>query len=100
MPLPLVYTVRRATPDDDRLLAALAQLDSARPLVGRALLAECDGRAVAALELETGRAVADPFAPSVDAVALLTLRRAQLRAPARPRHRREGRRLLRRLLPA
>lgn len=97
---PLAYTVRRATPDDDGLLAALAQLDSAPPLVGPALLAERDGRAVAALELASGRAVADPFAPSLDAVALLALRRAQLRTPARHWRGRRRRGLLRRPRPA
>lgn len=53
-------------------------------LAGPAVVAEQDGCAVAALELDSGRVVADPFAPTVDAIALLTLRRTQLRAPDRP----------------
>jgi hypothetical protein len=72
------YTVRTATDDDAKTLEVLAALDSAEPIGLPALLAERDVRAVAAVELDSGRAVADPFAPSADAVALLGLRRSQL----------------------
>lgn len=59
---------------DEDALRRLALLDSARPLRGRALVAEVDGRPVAALSLDDGRVVADPFTHTADAVALLRLR--------------------------
>ena len=77
------YTVRPATTHDAGALERLAALDSAAPVTFPALLALCEGRAVAALELDTGRADADPFTPTTDAVALLALRRAQLARAAR-----------------
>jgi hypothetical protein len=90
-------TIRWASPDDGGALRRLAQLDSARPLHGRVLLAELGGAPLAAVSLETGRATADPFEYTADAVRLLRLRRYQLLrqggdvAPARS--------LLRRLVP-
>ncbi len=77
-------TIRFAVPADARALRDLALLDSApRPLAGELLLAECDGTLVAALALDSGRAVADPFRATADVVALLRVRAAQ----ARPRTR-------------
>jgi hypothetical protein len=90
-------TIRWASPDDAGALRRLAQLDSARPLHGRVLLAELGGAPLAAVSLETGRATADPFEHTADAVRLLRLRRYQLLrqggdvGPARS--------LLRRLVP-
>jgi hypothetical protein len=69
--------IRLADPQDAVLLR-LAALDSARPLTGRALLAEVDGVPVAAVSLDTGAVVADPFQHSVQAVAALRLRRYQV----------------------
>lgn len=69
-------TIRRAFPDDAADLARLAALDSRRPLRGDVLLAERDGRILAALSPADGRAVADPFAPTADLVALLRVRAA------------------------
>lgn len=80
-PLSADLRVRQAGPDDTAALRRLAQLDSARPLRGAVLLAEADGRLVAAVELESGRATADPFLPSANAVALLRLRARQLLGP-------------------
>jgi hypothetical protein len=86
--------LRRARADDDAALVRLAALDSARPLVGPALVAEENGAIVAALCLSTGRAVSDPFVRSLHLVELLRLREARWQAPAvAPR----GRRLLPRL---
>lgn len=87
-------TIRRARPDDSALLSALAALDSARPLRGDdLLLAEVNGAPIAALDVFTGRSVADPMAPSAQAVDLLRLRAEQLRAAASgPRLRRRRRR--------
>jgi hypothetical protein len=71
-------TIRAALADDARALRRLAELDSAVPLAGRALLAELDGVPVAAVALESGSVVADPFQHSAAAVRLLRLRRYQL----------------------
>ena len=57
----------------------LAALDSASPPRGPALVAESPhARMIAALSLGSGRAIADPFEPTAEIVALLELRAAQL----------------------
>lgn len=86
-----LLTIRRAGPGDTTVLRDLAGLDSAKPLNGDVLLAEAETGPVAALELESGRAVADPFRQSDPAVGMLRLRADQLRARA-PRARRRNRR--------
>lgn len=63
--------LRLATAADAEELERLAALDSARPLTGEVVLASVDGELRAALSLETGRAVADPFRPSLELVPLL-----------------------------
>jgi hypothetical protein len=69
MSSPLV--LRSATTADAAALARLAALDSARPLTGEVMLAYAGGQVRAALSLETGRAVADPFYASAELVTLL-----------------------------
>jgi hypothetical protein len=71
-------TVRRSTSGDESALARLAALDSASPPRGPALVAEADSRMLAALPLGSGRAIADPFEPTAEVVALLQLRREQM----------------------
>jgi hypothetical protein len=71
-------TIRVAAPDDAGALRRLAELDSARALRGRVLLAETDGVPVAAISLTTGAVTADPFQSSEGAVRMLRLRRYQL----------------------
>jgi hypothetical protein len=56
-----LYIIRLATEQDAATLRDLAALDSARPLTGRVLIGEIDGKPAAALSLKTGVAVADPF---------------------------------------
>ena len=63
--------LRPATSADTADLERLAALDSARPLVGEVMLAHSDGDIRAALSLETGHVVADPFYPSLELVPLL-----------------------------
>jgi hypothetical protein len=82
------FTIRMAYPDDLAALQRLATLDSSRPPVGRALVAEVDGELWAAVGLDDGEAIADPFSPSGPLVALLRARAAQLTAPAPSRRRR------------
>lgn len=72
--------IRRAAPDDEPALARLAALDE-RPELPRGdrLIGELGGRIVAALDVRSGRAVADPFAPTSAIVELLGVRAAQVR---------------------
>ena len=75
--------IRSARGSDGHALADLARLDSQRPLTGDVLVAEQGGRLVAAIDGE--RAIADPFRPTADLVALLNLRAGRSRAPRRRR---------------
>jgi hypothetical protein len=69
MTSPLV--LRPATSADTPDLERLAALDSARPLTGEVVVVAAGGELRAALSLQTGRAVADPFWPSAQLVELL-----------------------------
>ena len=71
-------TLRLAEATDTRRLAVLAQLDSAPAPRGPMLIAEVDGRLRAALPLDGGPPVADPFRRSADLVALLRMRAGQM----------------------
>jgi len=67
-------TIRTATTADKFAVRRLAVLDSSDPPTGDVLLAEMDGELWAALSVDTGAAVADPFRPSRDLVELLRFR--------------------------
>jgi hypothetical protein len=85
--------IRVATRFDDAELHRLAALDSARPLAGTVIVAQSDGRIDAALSLDEGRVIADPFRPTAGLVAVLRARAARLdgeRAGAPTRLRRLG----------
>jgi hypothetical protein len=69
-------SIRIATLADAKALVRLAALDSAAVPDGAVLLAECDGVTAAALALETGSVVADPFQRTEELVAMLRLRAA------------------------
>lgn len=71
-------SIRLAGPEDADAVRRLALLDSTRAHGGGALVAEVDGRIQAALPLDGGRPVADPFRPSAELVTLLRLRARQL----------------------
>ena len=64
-------TIRQATSDDAFALRRLAALDDARALRGEVLLAEHAGDIRAALSLENGRTIANPFAATADLVEML-----------------------------
>jgi hypothetical protein len=66
--------IRAARGSDGTALHRLAALDSSHVPEGELLVAESDGALVAAIEVETGSAIADPFRPTSDVVALLELR--------------------------
>ena len=79
--------LRRARPSDARALTRLAALDDAAPLAGEALVAEQDGELRAAISLQSGRAIADPFHHTADLVTLLRGRAALLSDTADRGHR-------------
>ena len=70
------YKIRMATDDDTEALRHLAELDSQGPLGGRIMIGELDGAPAAALSLDTGRAIADPFRPTTHLVASIRTRAA------------------------
>jgi|SRR5215204_5382472 len=73
---------RAATHDDDPDLLRLARLDSrGRPPAGKVIVAIDRGELVAAMAVETGDTIADPFRATAPIVALLRVRAAQLRTP-------------------
>jgi hypothetical protein len=78
--IPADVVIRRAGEGDEARLRILSALDSARPLAGPALVAERNGALIAAIALDGGRTVADPFVASAPYVELLELRAAALGA--------------------
>jgi hypothetical protein len=73
-------TIRRimTTDAEQAALARLAQLDSTGRLDGPVLGAEVEGRLLAAISMETGEVIADPFRPTSELRAMLKLRVDQL----------------------
>jgi len=87
-------TIRIAVPADAAALSRLAQLDSApAPEPAGMLMAEVGGELRAALALDGGRAIADPFQRTAELVAMLVERARQLEPLAPPRTARRWRRL-------
>ena len=76
--------VRPARSVDAADLAVLAALDSAAPLTCEVLIAVSAGEVAAAMSLDTGAVVANPFVPTTHLVELL-------RTAARPAPRRRPR---------
>ena len=85
-------TIRMAMPGDASAIERLAQLEGARTPRGELLVAEVDGELWAAIELECGELVADPFRPSGDLAEFLRRRVERLNG-------REPRRGIRRARP-
>jgi hypothetical protein len=80
-------TLRSCGDADHPALQRLAERDSAVVPAGSLLAAESGGRLLAAISLETGGVIADPFQRTADAVELLRSRAMQLRrahGPAGP----------------
>jgi hypothetical protein len=73
------FTIRRASTNDTGAIFRLAALDSALPPTGELLLAEVEGELWAAVDIDSGAAIADPFRPSGDLVELLRFRAERLR---------------------
>ena len=73
-------TIRRASDRDGYALHRLAALDSSSPPTGDVLIAEMGPELWAAIEVESGNAIADPFRPSGELVDLLRFRADAIRA--------------------
>lgn len=96
-PAPAPYlgpvALRLARPLDDIAVERVAALDASTVPPGRLLVAEVNGRVVAAISLRGGEVVRDPYSPTAPIVRLLELRAAQLNhtlarhsaQPGRPR---------------
>lgn len=78
-------TLRYAVAADAEALDRLAQLDSRRAPRGLVLVAEVGGELWAAISLDDHHAVADPFRPTGELVALLVERARQLKRRNRGR---------------
>jgi hypothetical protein len=70
-------TIRQSTDADLQEVARLAELDSRRRPVGDVLLAFVDDELRAAVDLDSGEAVADPFHPTAELVELLRMSAGQ-----------------------
>jgi hypothetical protein len=77
-------TIRRAGAADGESLVRLAGLDSKHVPAGNFLIAEIDGVGWAAVALESGEVLADPFRPTADLVEMLQLRAARIREVESP----------------
>lgn len=77
-------TIRQATELDHPRVLELAELDERPAPAGETLLAEVDGRLWAAVGIDDGAAVSDPFEPAEEIVWLLQLRAEQERVMREP----------------
>jgi hypothetical protein len=75
---PSIHIRRASGRSDARAMARLAGLDSAPLPTGDVLVAEVEGRILAALPLDGSPAIADPFRRTKAIVSLLELRASQL----------------------
>jgi hypothetical protein len=74
------YRIRVATAEDADALQHLAGRNSQRPLSGRVLIGQINGRPAAALSLSDGRVIGDSSPRTKHVVANLRLRADALRA--------------------
>jgi hypothetical protein len=75
-------TIRHAGASDLPALAHLAALDSRRVPSGELFVAEVEGRLLAAVSIDTGAVVADPFEHTGSIVKLLRLQASAAGTPA------------------
>ena len=95
-PIPSVPTVadvviRHARPGEADALTTLAQLDSSRAPRGDVIVADVQGELWAAVSLDDGHAVANPFRPSGELTFTLLERARELRGAGRDSMRRRPR---------
>jgi hypothetical protein len=72
-------TVRLSRPGDERAIRRLEQLEGWHLPAEPTLVAEAEGRVLAARSVSSRDIVADPFQPTMELVELLDLRSIQLR---------------------
>ena len=84
-------TIRHSRPDDARALTELAQLDSSRAPRGDVIVADAGGELWAAVSLDDGHAVANPFRPSGELTWRLMERARELSRASRDTPRRTWR---------
>ena len=77
---PETITIRPLQENDVAAVEQLAELEESSVPPGPLLVAEIEGTIEAAVAVEGGETVANPFSASGEAVSLLRLRAAQLRA--------------------
>jgi hypothetical protein len=82
--------IRRLGAADAGALERVAGRDSATVPEGDLIGAEFDGRLIAALSLQTGQLVADPFSPTAAAALLLRRRAERMRGEGERGSRRAG----------
>jgi hypothetical protein len=71
--------IRSAAPADSAAIERLAELDDHALPHGERLVGEFEGRVVAAVDVDSGEAIADPFVATAALVELLEVRAAQVR---------------------
>ena len=76
-------TIRHAVPADAGALVVLAKLDSSHPPEGAILVAEAGGELWAALSLDDGHLIANPFRPTGELAFRLIERARELRRAER-----------------
>ena len=84
-------TIRRLSESDAREVRRLEALDTGPMLQGAMLGAEVEGRLLAAVSIDTGEVVADPFSRTAELRSLLELRAGQLRGRSADADRHAGR---------
>ena len=82
--------IREAEAADIPALARLAALDSRHMPVGRLLVAKANGQIRAAIAIDDGAVISDPFVATGALVDLLRLRVLQVRRETRRERRRRG----------
>ena len=74
--------IRQATKSDVMAVRRLAALDDAASLKGSVLVAEEAGELRAAISVDSGRVVANPFAPTAELVDMLRMHRGYVESVA------------------
>jgi hypothetical protein len=77
--------LRYARPDEADALAALARLDSSRAPRGDVIVADVQGELWAAVSVDDGHAVANPFRPSAELTFRLSERAREIHGAGRDR---------------
>jgi len=90
-PVDARVTFRYAGPADADALTVLAQLDSSRAPSGDVIVADADGELWAAVSLDDGHAVANPFRPSGELTWRLMERAREINTESRGTSRRTWR---------